>query len=172
MSNKLIFDELVTSSALELFQARGTTLKPAQRMDGAIEYAATLGFAADHARGMLGLGMSPTTLHTLVQRELIPISEANTEDWLAESVNQLVGRLKNKLFQYDLVVSLALPTVLRGLSLNFLSRGSESLWRYSFDSDAGPVSVWLDVRCEATLVLRASEEQGEQSASEGDLLLF
>lgn len=172
MSNKLIFDELVTSSTLELFQARGTTLTPVQRLDNAMEYAATLGFAADRARGMLGLGMSPSTLQALVERELVPVSPANTEDWLAESVNQLVGRLKNKVFHYDLVISLALPTVLRGLSLNFLSRGSESLWRYSFESDVGLVSVWLDVRCEATLVLRPNDDPSEQSASEGDLLLF
>jgi hypothetical protein len=172
MSNKPVFDELVQASTIELFQARGVSLSATPNLDGAIEYAATIGFSADRVRGMLGLGMSPATLGTLIQREQLTVSLANTEDWLAESVNQLLGRLKNKLLGYDVVVSLALPTVLRGMSLNFLSTGPETLWRYSFESEAGLIAVWLDVRCEATLVLKSTDDPSMQGVPEGELMLF
>lgn len=172
MSNKDIFDELVAACATELFQARGVTLQPTKRFDGAIEYAATIGFSADRVRGMLGLGMSPVTLEALVRNEHLTVSPANTEDWLAESVNQLLGRLKNKLLGYDLVVSLALPTVLRGVSLNFLSTGPESLWRYSFEGEPGLISVWLDVRSEASLVLKSTDDPNMRGVPEGELMLF
>jgi CheY-specific phosphatase CheX len=172
MNNKAVFDELVTAATSELFQARGVAIRASDRLDHAMEYAATIGFASDQIRGMLGLGMDPDTLERLVAKENISAAPAMAEDWLAESVNQLLGRLKNKLLGYNLLVSLALPTVLRGVSLRFLSARPTSLWTYPFDSDAGSISVWLDVRHDAGLVLRRTDDPDMQGTPEGELLLF
>lgn len=172
MNNKAVFDELVAACASELFEARGIAIRTTSRLDDTMEYAATIGFSSDTLRGMLGLGMNPSTLEQLIARENLPPTVGLGEDWLAESVNQLLGRLKNKLLRYDLTVSLALPTVLRGVCLRFLSTRPTALWTYPFESDAGPISIWLDVRHDAGLVLKPTTDPEMQGTPEGELVLF
>lgn len=140
-------------------------------MSGPIEFAATLGFSADKVRGMIGLGMDPGTLQQLVTRDGSG-ADVNIEDWLAESVNQLLGRIKNKLMAYDLLVSLALPTVLRGVHLRFVGGQKAGLWTYSFESAAGPLFVWLDVRRDPDFELVATRDPEKQAMPEGELVLF
>jgi hypothetical protein len=172
MNNRGVFDELVQACTSELFEARGVAIRATDRLDETMEYAATIGFSSDALRGMLGLGMSPATLEHLIAKENLPLTAGLGEDWLAESVNQLLGRLKNKLLRYNVVVSLALPTVLRGVCLRFLSTRPAALWTYPFESDAGPISVWLDVRHDSGLILRPTSDPEMQGTPEGDLLLF
>src|SRR5688572_29747735 len=115
MSNRQVFDELSSAATRELFGARGIELRSCEALDSPIEYAATIGFSADEVRGMLGLGMDAATLSqlTVLDREG---QIASAEDWLGEAVNQLLGRLKNKLIRYGVTVSIAVPNVLRGVS--------------------------------------------------------
>ena len=170
--SKAIFDELVLESTTELFLARGLSIRPGHGVNGPIEYAATLGFSADKVRGMIGLGMDPGTLQGVVQRDPDAGPEPNLEDWLGEAVNQLLGRLKNKLVAYDLIVSLALPTVLRGIHLRFMHGQKSGLWTYSFECEAGPICVWLDVRRDPDFVLVPTRDPAQQAVPEGELVLF
>jgi hypothetical protein len=171
MSNRLVFDELITASATELFGSRGIPLQAYGDRDASIEYAATIGFSAHELSGMLGLGMSPATLERLTALDQEG-DAAGLEDWLGEAVNQLLGRLKNKLVPYGVIVSLAVPNVLRGMSLQFHARRSSPLWMYSFDSEAGIVCVWLDVRMNDGVELAVSADPDQRAAPEGDLVLF
>jgi hypothetical protein len=111
------------------------------------------------------------TLERLVSADRHAGPGCNREDWLAESVNQLTGRLKNKLMRHGLVLSIALPTVLQGLRLQFLGSGA-ALWTYALQSDQGPFWVWLDVRSERELVLAPVDDPELQGAPEGELVLF
>jgi len=172
MSNKTVFDQLVTSAASELFAARGIGVRPAAGADVSIEYAATIGFASDGMRGVIGLGMSPGTLQRMTTQDQPKGTTYNGEDWLAESANQLLGRLKNKLLRYGVVLSIALPTVLQGVRLQFLGTGTTTLWTHALDSDLGPFWVWLDVRCNEQLVLAEVDDPSVEGAPEGELLLF
>src|SRR5688572_5211299 len=105
MGQKQILDGLVTASASELFQSRGIELRTTEMLEPAIEYAAVIGFATDEMRGMLGLGMSPDTLNKLTLEDRASAGIAvSPEDWLGESVNQLMGRLRNKLLAYGVSV--------------------------------------------------------------------
>jgi hypothetical protein len=171
MNTKTVFDQLVVASTTELFQRRGIEVELGTAAAASVEYAGTMGFAADSMRGMIGLGMSPSTLQDLVVNDCQAGPGVNCEDWLAESVNQLLGRLKNKLMPYGVVLSPALPTVLRGVRLEFLGRAS-TLWTYSLESPFGSLWVWLDVRHEGELVLVASEDPELKGTPEGELLLF
>jgi hypothetical protein len=172
MSNKTVFDQLVTSAASDLFAARGIDVKVVRGSDVSIEYAATIGFAADGMRGMIGLGMSPDTLQRMTAQDQPNGTTYNSEDWLAESANQLLGRLKNKLLRYGVTLSIALPTVLQGVRLQFLGTGNTTLWTHALDSDLGPFWVWLDVRCKEELVLAEVDDPSLEPTSEGELLLF
>jgi hypothetical protein len=170
MSSKEIFDELVVHCTIELFQSRNIELRRGPEVDTPIEYAAIIGFTSDEVRGMIGLGMYPTTLQYLASKN--PGVAANAEDWLGESVNQLVGRFKNKLMRYNVAVSLALPTVLRGVHLRFLSTGPADPWTYSFETEGGPICAWLDVRHNPDLVLAPTCDPEMQGTPEGELMLF
>lgn len=170
MSNKGIFDELLVTCTTDLFGARGIELSRTSDLDTPIEYAAIIGFASDEVRGMLGLGMYPSTLERLASKHAG--STASLEDWLGECVNQLIGRVKNKLLGYDVVITLALPTVLRGVHLRFLSTGPSGLWTYSFASVGGPICVWCDVRHADDFVLTPTSDPEMKGTDEGELLLF
>jgi len=172
MSNKSVFDQLVTSAASELFAARGIDVRVVPGADVSIEYAATIGFASHGMRGMIGLGMSPGTLQRMTSRDQPVGTTYNAEDWLAESANQLLGRLKNKLLRYGVTLSIALPTVLQGVRLQFLATGTTTLWTHALDSDLGPFWVWLDVRCDEELVLAIVDDPNLEATPEGELLLF
>jgi hypothetical protein len=172
MSNKTVFDQLVTSATSELFAARGIDVRIVPGTDVSIEYAATIGFASDGMRGVIGLGMSPGTLQLMTAREQPAGTTYIGEDWLAESANQLLGRLKNKLLRYGVVLSIALPTVLQGVRLQFLATGTTTLWTHALESELGPFWVWLDVRCNQELVLTQSDDPDLQGTAEGELLLF
>ena len=170
MSNNTIFDALVVQCTTELFQARDIELHRGVELDTPIEYAAIIGFASDDVRGMLGLGMYPSTLEHLARKQ--GALNLNAEDWLGESVNQLLGRLKNKLMGYNVVISLALPTVLRGIHLRFLSTGPDGLWTYSFESEGGPVCAWLDVRHAPDFTLIPTDDPEMHGTPEGEMLLL
>jgi hypothetical protein len=172
MSNKTVFDDLVVSCASELFAARGIEVRSADGSVASIEYAGTLGFSSDLMRGMIGMGMSPDTMQRLMSADRHAGPSCNGEDWLAESVNQLLGRLKNKLLRYGIVLSIALPTVLQGVRLQFLGTGSTSLWTYALRTDMGLFWVWLDVRSEQELVLTMLDDPDPEGTSEGELVLF
>jgi hypothetical protein len=169
MSNKQVFDELIVQCVTELFRARNIELEPGPEQTSPIEYAAIIGFASDEVRGMLGLGMQESSLQKFA---LKTTTLPNCEDWLGESVNQLLGRFKNKLMGYNVTVSLALPTVLRGIQLHFLATGTAGLWTYSFESESGSVCAWLDVRHAPNFVLGPTSDPKMQGAPEGELLLF
>lgn len=171
--SKAIFDQLVIQCTTELFGARGIEVRGIGDLVGPIEYAATLGFSADKVRGMLGLGMERVTLQFLVSKDTAASEpDGNAEDWLGETANQLLGRIKNKLMAYNVLVSLALPSVLRGLHLRFVSQQPSALWTYCFESEGGMIFVWLDLRHDPDFVLTLTRDPDMHAVPEGELVLF
>lgn len=88
-------------------------------------------------------------------------------DWSGELVNQLLGRLKNKLRAQDVSVDVGVPTLLAGVDV---SEHASDI-RQSYSCAAGTFSILLAVVCAPGLVLG---ERGvdEGLPSEGELLLF
>jgi hypothetical protein len=171
MSNKSVFDQLVATVASDLFRGRGIELTATAELKP-IEYAVTIGITADRLRGVMGLATSAGTLPGLIRADKEIDASVIEEDWLAEAVNQLAGRLKNKLISHGVTVGLALPTVLRGMRLEFLATGKNDLWTYAFESPAGALCAWLDVRFDAGFELARFESPDMRAATEGELVLF
>ena len=171
MSNKGVFDEIVISCTGDLFASRGIELEVASELKP-IEYAVTIGFTADHLRGVMGLATSPSSLAALIAADDEVKNPVIEEDWLAEAVNQLAGRVKNKLVSRGVSMGLALPTVLRGMRLAFLSTGQQDLWTYPFATRAGALCVWLDIRFDSNFKLAPLGDTELRAASEGELVLF
>jgi CheY-specific phosphatase CheX len=171
-SNNLLLQNLMTACTVEFFESRGVPLRPVSAPTAAIERAAAIGFSSKEMRGVVGIGMETSTLHAIVAAQPLLTEKVSRDDWLGEAANQLLGRFKNKLIAHGAIVSIALPMVLRGIRMQFISIGAEGLWTYAAESDRGQVYVWLDVRMADGLVLARSEDPDAQSAAEGELVLF
>jgi hypothetical protein len=172
MTNKQIFDDLITACTTEFLHAAGVEFCSSIETEVVMEYASVIGFSGNDMRGVIGLGMSGPTLGQLAGFRAIPNVDAPMEDWLGEASNQLLGRLKNKLLGYGTIVSIALPMTLRGVRLQFISTRAMGVWTYGFDSKAGQICVWLDVRVKDGFVLTPSNDADMQGVPEGELMLF
>jgi len=87
--------------------------------------------------------------------------------WTCELTNQLLGRVKNKLRSYDVVLTANVPRLLGGGEASELEEGL----RYRFSCDLGLVAAYLDVLLTPGFTLRIKESV-EPLANEGDLTLF
>lgn len=164
---KNIFDELLVTSCQGLFEVYGVEL---QEMSAAnvetphsIELAGIIGLTAESLRGTLVLGTTESILKETDDR-------ADGRDWIGELANQLLGRLKNRLFAYGVEIAMSTPVSLRGHNLA-LTSSSEDTWFYAFQSSAGLVCVWFDLELEPGYTMFKAEE-AEESAVEGELMFF
>ncbi len=163
MDHREVFDTIVRECTTELFSGEGLPLE----LDGTqhpLDCVAVMGFWGQNVRAALGLGVTGALL------ERRGASVDLREDWLGELTNQLAGRIKNRLLRYDVVVNLALPMVLRGVSVQIAR--AKDVWVWSFRGPQEGVSVWLDARFDESFALVPRNDPGSQSAAEGDLVLF
>jgi hypothetical protein len=80
----------------------------------------------------------------------------------------LVGRLKVKLLQRGVAVTLTTPVVFSGVRLEPLPRST--LAPHVFTAPEGGVLVWLEVEADKSLSLGSEHPHG--TGTEGDVLLF
>jgi hypothetical protein len=171
MSNTDILNQIVAGTTRDLFASYEIDLEPTAEGTSEMEYAALIGFAADEARGVVGLAMSGETLVRICELAQAGRS-ASPEDWLGENVNQLLGRIKSSLMKYGVAVSIALPTVLRGVRLQLMPRAVPGVSTQSFQSSFGSVVSWIDVRWTDERDLTLTTDPEMQATAEGELILF
>lgn len=173
MPNRNIIDTIVTSCARELFALHDTDLLPATKVQEPHDYVTVIGFYGQSMRGALGLGID----RRIVVRMLEQYSEATklpvgADDFVAETANQLLGRVKNRLLGYGVDFGIALPMVLRGIEVQ-LAQSTSEVWPYHFASSSseGAVTVWFDARIEAGVELQRHEGV-DTIACEGEVTMF
>jgi chemotaxis protein CheX len=121
-------------------------------LKGSVALFATRRVVEHTARSVIGTGVA-----------MAPLS-----DWACELVNQLLGRFKNKLRPFDLVVDTGMPTLLPVSDAGATLDGSA---RYRFSCDQGDFSGYLDVMVPPGFALHR-KEPSEPLAWEGDVLFF
>jgi len=168
MKIREVMDELAVASAVELFDVWGLTL--ATSAEGAADYGelAIIGFSSDGIRGALGMAIDRRL--TGIAAEAAMLATGDSDDFIAEASNQLLGRLKNKLLRYGSVLSLSTPMVLRGVAIH----PAGPVWTYAFKTTDGlGLTIWLDVRTDAGFELSEVEHvEDESAAREGELMIF
>ena len=172
MPNRDIIDTIVTSCARELFALHDTELTIAAQVHEPHDYVIVIGFYGEAMRGALGLGID----RRIVVRMLEQYSEAtkfpvSADDFVAETANQLLGRVKNRLLGYGVDFGIALPMVLRGIEVH-LAKSTAEIWPYRFASSEGAVTVWFDARIEPGVLLELSEGPHDTIACEGEVTMF
>ena len=159
--------ELATQACQALFSEYGVQLVPVERNEAPgvkMLYCGILGFSGDDLRGSVVLAATGETLSVSN-----PIAGGSARDWIAELVNQFLGRLKLSLMSRKVIISLATPVVLRGEHLSLEARGPvRSLWFERSNGDT--LGLWLDIECKPEFVLPEPSEDPAPEAGEFTLL--
>lgn len=175
-------DDVVSKATIALFEGAGVTLAKMQA-PGSQPTRATIaglvGFTSDAMRGTLMIASTfavfaearPAEVRGEVLSEQVARDWLYLRDWAAELANQLVGRVKNKLFGLGVNLRIATPTALSGGALAVATPKSNRTKPLVFSHPAGEVWVWWDAIIDPDLELRPREDDS-QAVGEGDVLLF
>ncbi|HET9958341.1 MAG TPA: chemotaxis protein CheX [Polyangiaceae bacterium] len=165
-------DTIVQSATVELFHSQGIALGPIPRTQSTamkLRQAGLIGlinFTSPSMSGSLGLALSADVLSSAPDG---PKQEHAVRDWLRESTNQLMGRIKNRCLQFQVTLQAGLPSIVNGEALLRQSPRNETELLYMFRALRGEVSVSLRGRLDTkSLVYSGSVSV----ASEGELILF
>jgi hypothetical protein len=167
-----LLDGLVQDSARALFETYGLKLNldgsPVAKTLQAVELIASIGFSSPVLSGSLLMALPNAVVeHTL------PTPDANLADWSGELVNQLLGRLKNQLLHYEVVINLALPVVVSGGDFRLPSKTRRLTRHFSFVCEWGRMFIRTEMELSPHIELvRPAVDDGAASFDEGELLLF
>jgi hypothetical protein len=172
--NYAILDQLLRDCCLELMADYGLPAQlatPAPANDGATDVSiAAIDFSGRDVRGTIGLRMTNSVvLETYRAAVGAPIDVGSTDasDWTCELVNQLIGRLKNKLRTYNVSFNVNTPRLLVVFPVAELERALRS----RFVSDRGSFAGYLDVMIAPGFAFVDSAPEAPL-VDEGDLVLF
>lgn len=127
-----------------------------------------IGFSSEGLSGSLLLALP----QAVVERTL-PAPNGGAADWSGELANQLLGRLKNQLLNYQAVITPTLPVVVTGEGLRLPASTRQLTRFFAFSSEWGNLLVRLEMEISPELQLeRQHGQRHEISIDEGELLLF
>jgi CheY-specific phosphatase CheX len=170
-------DNAVHQSVSGLFEAYGYPVAPAaapQTSSAAKEcsdMAGVIGFCAEQLSGTV---VVTTTEEVVLSTLPEGVSSPHSSDWLGELSNQLLGRLKNQLSEFGVVVQVSTPVVLVGPRLRVFGSALDGVRVYKFElaaSEARPVTVMVELRAKDDLILERVANQ-VANALEGTELFF
>lgn len=160
--------KLLEESCLTLFSVYGVeTLervsKP-QNPENQEIFLGFIGFTHANMRGALAI----TTTQELLGETA---HGASPKDWIGELANQLLGRFKNKLLSYDVVLRVSTPIAMSGCSLSIASE-PEHLYKLYYETPFGMLHVHLDLDMNPNFELIRVSSIGEELPDEGEPLFF
>jgi hypothetical protein len=172
-SARATIDIILQGSTVELFHAHGVAVAPlgSSPVGSQRRYhdcVGMIGFDGASFSGTLTLSI-PTPVFEL-HCETRDASETTTlVDWTQELVNQLLGRVKNRLTMFQANLQAHLPSVMSGIAMERLRKRTSSEVLYRFRTLRGDIIVTLD----APLGDGVLTYSGVTAvAQEGDIILF
>jgi hypothetical protein len=136
--------------------------------------AAVIGFTGDSMRGALAFVASEHLLGTLYPIPSQQPSEAEVADWAGEFVNQLLGRLRNRLLPRGIEIHVSMPKVMAAAALRLTGTATAQACNLRFY--AGPersqVEIWFDALIAPGVDLASIVPSAPEPAKEGEHLLF
>jgi CheY-specific phosphatase CheX len=180
-----VLERLVSEACVELFSSCGlpvrrTAVPPSAAQPDAFDVAGVIGFLAEHLRGTLVLASTFQTVaasrpHELKRQTPSPGSAADwiiVRDWAAELVNQLLGRVKNRLVIFGVDLRVSTPTALSGRALAVTSGRKSALPPFVYQGGGHELWVWFDADMAPAFELGERRHGGPEAAKEGEILLF
>ncbi len=99
----------------------------------------------------------------------VPASSLGARDLLRELTNQLAGRVKNRLLNFTLMLTIGVPTVLSGQALERQRPNRETEVVYHFRTLRGEIVITLDLAIEGDAL---NYSNTNRVAKEGDFIAF
>jgi hypothetical protein len=168
--NRAVLDVIVRSATVGLFHSYGVAAGPQLTAQLTTAHASslcgTIRFNGTGFDGTLEL-IVPDPVLARVRNQ--PLTAHTSRDVVRELTNQLMGRIKNKLLNFQVSLTLSLPSITRHVPDRGPTTGSQiTVLAYEFRTLEGPVFVVLRGKFgEETLVFSSSGV-----GNEGDVILF
>jgi hypothetical protein len=160
-------DVLVQAATVDLFRWYGLAIAPMPKKPAGIgigrsgDLVGSIRFSGSGMFGTIWLVISPEVARQTRSAELRVFQAV---DWTRELVNQLMGRLKNRLLRYQIQVQAELASAsVRAGSIAF-----DAGELYSFRTLRGEISVILSASLDDARFVYSAIDVG----SEGDIVLF
>jgi len=142
-----VLDTIVQSCTVELFHSRSVAVapRPTGRLHAVPRKLASLVgvvvFSSSRTSGALTLALDETVYPLL---ELESTDSATKHDILRELTNQLMGRIKNRMLQFQVVLNFGLPSSMSEAALRQQRPASSLIRTYLFQTLRGEIVVTLD----------------------------
>jgi hypothetical protein len=167
-----ILDVILQSCTVELFHALGVAVAPIARSWTAAaprEHFNTVGtttFADPKANGTLILSLDDGVYALFSQPAVGPAAK---DDLLRELTNQLAGRIKNRLLQFQVALRIGLPTVLKKQTLDRQFATATPFAAYVFRTLRGEIVMTMTGSIDPDALNYATRVE---VAKEGDFIEF
>ncbi len=183
----LVLDRLISEACVELFSSCNLPVRRALAPTGPSQFepfdvAGVIGFMGEHVRGTMVLASTFRTLAAARPNEIkaqTPSPSPNSasdwilvRDWASELVNQLLGRVKNRLFVFGVDLRVSTPTALSGRALSVSSTKKSSLSPFSYQGGGHELCAWFDAEMSPAFELAERPKGGPEAAKEGEVILF
>jgi hypothetical protein len=167
-------DTILQSSTVELFHSQGVAVAPLRpvalgNQQRFHDWVGLIHFEATNVSGALTVS---TSMAVWSSREGSAAERQDAEtlaDWHRELANQLIGRVKNRLLKFQLVLRPRLPSALSGAALELHRKRSATEILYRFRALRGDVLVVVDAPLERAILAYSGDLQ---IAREGEVILF
>jgi hypothetical protein len=172
-SVRALLDALVQSSTVELFQSRGIAVAPLPSSVGNphqptyFSLAGVVSLSAPKANGSLSLSWSDPVFSLFTPP--MPATAMGARDLLRELTNQLSGRIKNRLLNFALMLTIGVPSVLSGQALERQRPRRDTEVVYLFRTLRGEIVVTIDLVIDPDAL---NYSGSNRVAKEGDFIAF
>lgn len=172
LESRAALDSLVQGSAVDLFHSCGIAVAPVERcllrpeQLRCHDLSAMIGFTARSFTGTLTVSMPVETFGLVKQADG---RQYSGRDWVREIANQLCGRIKNRLLQFQVVLSTGLPATMSRDSFEQLRTGSPFFSPYLFRTLRGEIIVTIGGKIDHSVFVYSG---GVNLPTEGDVILF
>lgn len=164
---------IVQGATVDLFHSSGIAVAPIDRplqQSEAVPFhdlSASIAFTGRGFTGALTLGTPPEVFKLNKHQE--PGRTPDVRDWLRETTNQLCGRMKSRLLQFQVTLTVGLPISLTRESFERHKSKGPFFAGYLFRTLRGEIVVTIggDIRHDVFVYSGAAAPP-----SEGDIILF
>lgn len=176
-SNDVIYQiqQLFNDSCCELLSSLNCEI---ERLDDDIDLGdapiACIDAGSNQLELNVGIQMPSTVLSlTYPVPNVIDIDDESLEDWLSELSNQLIGRLKAKLYRHNLEITLGLPASYFGISIDHLISAEHERMTFTYDVDGQECAFYLGIELfSQDIVLSEQPEESADVLFESEIELF
>jgi hypothetical protein len=176
MTQHEILNRLFLEAAGDLLSANGIKAEVVTELGADVHsklsYVSVLGATGEGVALSSMMTVDSALLVSLHPLGITEIPTADLEDWCRELNNQLVGRVKNKLLRYGVVVALGLPVLLRGTDVSAVATPDLTVSKHAIRTSSGKISLSLATLVDEDLVLIERESADEEVMLEGVVSLF